>query len=112
MSKYYTKKVKPINNITVKVSVTADTETDIMERLEEQEKIVQKMQRHLIGWWKTHTDKRFILVCDYGNMNMSNNTFKYKIDLTQLNLDEATISQFKEGVTKEVKDFLSVWHDY
>lgn len=42
MSKYYTKKVKPINNITVKVSVTADTQTDIMDRLEEQERIVKK----------------------------------------------------------------------
>lgn len=110
MSKYI-KKVKPINNITVKVSVTADTQTDIMDRLEEQERIVKKMQRHLISWWKSQTDKRFILVCDYGNLDKYKNTFSYKVDLTQLNLDENTITAFKEGVTKQVEDFLSVWHD-
>lgn len=107
----YQKKVKPINNITVKVSVTADTETDIMERLEEQERIVGKLQRHLISWWKSQTDKRFILVCDYGNMNMVTHIISWKIDLSQLNLDENTITAFKEGVTKQVEDFLSVWHD-
>lgn len=109
MSKYI-KKVKPINDITVKVSVTADTQTDIMDRLEEQEKIVQKMQRHLISWWKSQTDKRFILVCDYGNLDKYKNTFSYKVDLTQLNLDENTITAFKEGVSKEIESFLSVWH--
>lgn len=102
----YKKKVKPINNITVKVSVTADTGTDIMERLEEQEKIVQKMQRHLISWWKSQTDKRFILVCDYGNLDKYKNTFSYKIDLTQLNLSQEEIDRFTEGVKTKVKVFL------
>ena len=102
---------KPINDITVKVCSEIDVDMNIMDRLEEQERIVKKMQRHLISWWKSQTPNRFILVCDYSNANLSTNTICYKIELTQLNLDEATISQFKEGVTKQVKDFLSHWHD-
>lgn len=102
----YQKKVKPINNITVKVSVTADTETDIMERLEEQERIVGKLQRHLISWWKSQTDKRFILVCDYGNLDKYKNTFSYKVDLTQLNLSQEDIDRFTEGVKTKVREFL------
>lgn len=105
MSKYI-KKVKPINNITVKISVTADMGTDRGDRLEEQDKIVQKMQRHLISWWKSQTDKSFILVCDYGNLVRNKNTFSYKINLTQLNLKQEEIDRFTQGVKTKVKIFL------
>lgn len=100
------KKVEPINNILVKVPVSADTKVAIMDRLGEQEKIVGRLQKHLISWWKKQTDKRFIIVVDYGNLGQYKNIFNYKIDLTQLNLDEDTIAKFTEGVEVKVKEFL------
>ena len=90
----------------MKISVTADMEIDREDRLEEQERIVAKLQRHLISWWKSQTDKRFILVCDYGNLVKHKNTFSYKINLTQLNLNQEEIDRFTRGVKTKVKVFL------
>ena len=106
INKYYQKKVKPIDNITVKVPVSADTSIFILDRLGEQNRIISKLQRRLNGWWSKETDKRFILVTDYGNLNKGKNTFSYKIELTQLNLDEETIAKFTEGVKTKVREFL------
>ena len=102
----YQKKVKPINNIMAKVPVSADTKVDIMDRLGEQDKIVGKLQKHLISWWKTQTDKRFIIVVDYGNLGKYKNIFNYKIELTQLNLNQEEIDRFTQGVKTKVKIFL------
>ena len=102
------KKSEPVNNITVKVCSEIDADMNIVDRLEEQERIAAKLQRRLISWWKSQTDKpnRFILVCDYSNANLSKNTICYKIELTQLNLDEETIAKFTEGVKTKVREFL------
>lgn len=100
------KKSEPVNNITVKVCSEIDADMNIVDRLEEQERIAAKLQRRLIGWWKSQTTNRFILVCDYSNANLSKNTICYKIELTQLDLKEETIALFKEGVTKEVEEYL------
>lgn len=97
---------KPINDITVKVCSEIDVDMNIMDRLEEQERIVAKLQRHLISWWKSLTPNRFILVCDYSNANLSNNTICYRVDLTQLNLSQEEIDRFTEGVKTKVKEFL------
>lgn len=106
------KKSEPVNNITVKVCSEIDADMNIVDRLEEQERIAAKLQRRLIGWWKSQTPNRFILVCDYSNANLSKNTICYKVELTQLNLDESTISTFKEGVKKQVEEYLSHWHGF
>ena len=100
------KKSEPVNNITVKVCSEIDADMNIVDRLEEQERIAAKLQRRLISWWKSQTPNRFILVCDYTNANLSKNTICYKIELTQLDLKEETIALFKEGVTKEVEEYL------
>ena len=100
------KKNKPINDITVKVCSEIDVDMNIMDRLEEQERIAAKLQRRLIGWWKSQTDKRFIIVCDYSNANLSSNTICYKVDLTQLNLSQEEIDRFTEGVKTKVREFL------
>lgn len=97
---------KPVNNVTVKVSTIADMDMLIPDRLEEQQKIASKLQKHLTSWWKKQTDKSFILIVDYGNLDKYKNTFSYKIELTQLDLKEETIALFKEGVTKEVEEYL------
>lgn len=108
INKYYTKKVKPINDITVKVPVSADTNIFILDRLGEQNRIISKLQRRLNGWWSKETDnkKRFILVTDYGNLDKGKNTFSYKIDLSQLNLSQEEIDRFTEGVKTKVREFL------
>ncbi|MBO7734375.1 MAG: hypothetical protein J6S67_17555 [Methanobrevibacter sp.] len=100
------KKNKPVNNITVKVCAEANMDMSLEDRLEEQNKIAAKLQRRLSGWWAHETDKRFILVTDYSNIKLSTRTICYKIDLTQLNLDEETIAKFTEGVKTKVKEFL------
>ena len=97
---------KPINDITVKVCSEIDVDMNIMDRLEEQERIAAKLQRRLIGWWKSQTPNRFILVCDYSNANLSSNTICYKVDLTQLNLSQEEIDRFTEGVETKVREFL------
>lgn len=97
---------KPINDITVKVCSEIDVDMNIMDRLEEQERIAAKLQRRLIGWWKSQTPNRFILVCDYSNANLSSNTICYKVDLTQLNLSQEEIDRFTEGVKTKVREFL------
>lgn len=107
MSKYYKKKVKPINDVTIKVSTKADLDIDLQERLDEQEKIAAKLQRRLTGWWSSQTDKRFILICDYGNLDKGKNTLSYKIELTQLNLSKEEIDKFKEGAEQVTIDFLN-----
>jgi hypothetical protein len=107
MSKYYKKKVKPINDITIKVSTKADLDIDLQERLEEQERITAKLQRRLNGWWSSQTEKRFILIADYGNLDKGKNTLSYKIELTQLNLYKEEIDKFKEGAEQVTKDFLN-----
>ena len=100
------KKSEPVNNITVKVCSEIDADMNIVDRLEEQERIAAKLQRRLIGWWKSQTPNRFILVCDYSNANLSKNTICYKVELTQLNLNQEEIDRFTEGVTKEVEEYL------
>lgn len=100
------KKVEPIDNILVKVPVSADTNIFILDRLGEQNRIISKLQRRLNGWWSKETDKRFILVTDYGNLDKGKNTFSYKIDLTQLNLSQEEIDRFTEGAKTVVKKFL------
>lgn len=97
---------KPINDITVKVCSEIDVDMNVMDRLEEQERIAAKLQRRLIGWWSHETNKRFIIVCDYSNANLSNNTICYKVDLTQLNLSQEEIDRFTEGVKTKVREFL------
>ena len=97
---------KPVNDITVKVCSEIDVDMNIMDRLEEQERIAAKLQRRLIGWWKSQTPNRFILVCDYSNANLSSNTICYKVDLTQLNLSQEEIDRFTEGVETKVREFL------
>lgn len=103
------KKTKPINNITVKVTVEADLETNLIDRLEQQEAIASKLQKRLKDWWKKQTDKKFIIVVEYGNLDKLKSTLSYKIELTQLNLHEEEISMFKVGVgtiTREIIDNL------
>ena len=98
---------KPVNDVTVKVSVQADLDMDQYERLEQQEKIGGKLQRRLIGWWKSKTTKPFILVVDCGNLDKGTSHFSYKINLTQLDLKEEEIKAFQDGVVKEANDFLN-----
>ena len=97
---------KPVNNVTVKVKAKGSTDMIVADRLEEQQKIASRLQKYLTGWWKKQTDKSFILIVDYGNLDKYKNTFSYKIELTQLDLKEETIALFKEGVTKEVEEYL------
>lgn len=101
--------VEPTNNVTVKVSVYANLEASLADRLEEQDNIAAKLQKRLKDWWKKQTTKSFILVVDYGNLDKLKNTYSYKIELTQLNLQENEISQFKVGaatITREILDTL------
>ena len=103
------KKSEPVNNVTVKVKAKGSTDMIIVDRLEEQQKIASRLQKYLTGWWKKQTDESFILIVDYGNLDKSKNIFSYKIELTQLDLKEETIALFKEGVTKEVEEYLQNW---
>ena len=103
------KKAEPVNDITIKVSVYANLEEALADRLEEQDNIAAKLQKRLKDWWKQQTTKSFILVVDYGNLDKLKNTLSYKIELTQLNLQEDEISQFKVGaatITREILDTL------
>ena len=105
MSKYK-KKVKQINNITFKVKVKAELTMALRDRLDYQDKIISKLQKELISWWSKQTDKRFILIVDYGNLVKGTDNFSYKIDLTQLNLDKETIDRFKKGAEEKVFSYL------
>ena len=107
MSKYYKKKVKEINNITVKVKTQADLDMELQDRLDMQDKIVAKLQRMLTNWWSHQTKKQFILIVDYGNLDKGKSTMNYKIELTQLCLDKETIDRFTDGVKEKVQDFLN-----
>ena len=105
MSKYYQKKVREINDITVKVSTNANLDMDLQDRLYLQEKVAAKLQKRLKSWWSKQTNKRFILVVDYGNLDKGKNTLSYKIQLTQLNLQPEEIEAFKKGAVEVAKDF-------
>lgn len=103
------KKQKPINNITVKVTAKA-SDGITRDRLEEEEKIVARLQRRLEGWWSKQTSKPsrpFILIVEYGNLNKGTKTLNYKVELNQLNLQPDEIEKFKAGAAEVVRDFLS-----
>ena len=100
------KKQKPINNITVKVSAKA-SDGITRDRLEEEEKIVARLQRRLEGWWSKQSSKSFILIVKYGNLNKGTKTLNYKVELNQLNLQPDEIEKFKSGAAEVVRDFLS-----
>ena len=100
------KKQKPINNITVKVTAKA-SDGITRDRLEEEEKIVARLQRRLEGWWAKQTSKPFILLVEYGNLNKGKKTLNYKVELNQLNLQPDEIEKFKSGASEIVNSFIS-----
>lgn len=102
----YRNRTKIINNITVKVSAKADMDVELHDRLEEQERFAKGLQKHLNKWWKTQTDKKFILIVDYGNLAKCTTNFSYKVELTQLKMDDETIERFKTGVEKIIKEWV------
>lgn len=100
------KKQKPINDITVKVTAKA-SDGITRDRLEEEEKIVARLQRRLEGWWAKQTSKPFILLVEYGNLNKGKKTLNYKVELNQLNLQPDEIEKFKSGASEIVNSFIS-----
>ena len=99
------KKQKPINDITVKVTAKA-SDGITRDRLEEEEKIVARLQRRLEGWWAKQTSKPFILIVEYGNLNKGTKTLNYKVELNQLNLQPDEIEKFKAGAAEVIVDYL------
>ena len=99
---------KPVNNVTVKVKTKGNMDILLIDRLEEQQKIASRLQKYLTCWWKKQTDRKFILIVDYGNIDKSNNILSYKIELTQLDLKEEEIRVFQEGVVKETEEYLKI----
>lgn len=106
----YKKKVKQIDNISIKVYLNKDfaTRTDsakaYMEALEEIDIIAAESQKVLRQWWKTQTGGKppFILVVEKGNKKKSTDKYSLIVDLTQLNMDEQTIETFKTGAEAEL----------
>lgn len=104
----YRKKIKQIDNISIKVYLNKDfaSRTDgakvYMEALEEIDIIAAESQKVLRQWWKTQTNKPFILVVEKGNKKKSTDKYSLIVDLTQLNMDEQTIETFKIGAEAEL----------
>lgn len=104
----YKKKVKQIDNISMKIHLNKDfaSRTDgvkvYMEALEEIDMIAAESQKVLRQWWKTQTSKPFILVVEKGNKKKSTDKYSLIVDLTQLNMDEQTIETFKRGAEAEL----------
>ena len=105
-----TKKKQMVNDIQLKLMCSIGKHTnynELMERLDEAEKMAGRIQRRLTAWWKTITDRRFILVVTAGNKVKYEDMMTFTVDLTMLNMDEQTIHNFKVGAPEIVRRFLN-----
>lgn len=101
-------KEKDKNEITFKVlknrlSFEGEGYTEQVERCEQQNKMVSQIQKTLRQWWKTQTEKNFILVCEMGGGPKGK--WSVWVNLVQLNLSQEEKDAFKDGATKIVEGF-------
>ena len=104
----YRKKIKQIDNISIKVYLNGnyaskhENHKAYLDTLEEIDMIAAESQKVLRQWWKTQTNKPFILVVEKGNKKKSTDKYSLIVDLTQLNMDEQKIETFKTGAEAEL----------
>lgn len=104
------KKKQMVNDIQLKLMCSINKDTnyiELVERLDEAEKMAGRIQRRLTAWWKTITDRRFILVVTAGNKVKYEDMMTFIVDLTMLNMDEQTVHNFKVGAPEVVRRFLN-----
>lgn len=74
---------------------------DKMDRLETAHRVIAQLQKKLRLWWKSKTDKDFILVVDLGSK--VKDRWAVKVNLTQLNMDKNTVDAFTKGAKEIIK---------
>lgn len=99
-------KYERVDNIQVKVYAVVDTEKGIIERNKDEVKLASLIQKRLRSWWHKQTDKQFILIVEAGSVVNHSAEYPFRVELTQLNLHEEEIKQFKLGAVEVVKDIL------
>lgn len=100
------RKGKPVDNIEISVTYCADYNLEIAERNEEERMIASKIQKAIRSWWSKQTDKKHIIVVTAGNVVDGTGEFPFRVELTQLGLQEDEISLFKVGAADIVRQVL------
>lgn len=94
-----------VNDFSFKVHINTFFDAENHERLDICHKIMPQLQKDIRLWWKKQTEKPHIIVVDYGSKTVGKKRWSVKVSLTQLNLDENTMTAFKKGAISIIENF-------